>query len=90
MKLHHHYQVSMIELLPLQYNVGHTAPVNSVQFSPHDAGFLASCSDDQTVKLWKYFKSSPQYEPFQIYINADAIGKLRQYHDSILYEEEDL
>lgn len=47
----------------LKVNLGHTAPINSLRFSP-DSRYLISSSDDETMKLWevnsgKLLKTSP-------------------------------
>ena len=32
----------------------HDMDVNSVMWNPKEAGLLASCSDDGSIKLWQY------------------------------------
>lgn len=36
----------------------HLQDVNRVSFNPKEAGLLASCSDDGTIKLWKIEQKS--------------------------------
>jgi WD40 repeat protein len=31
----------------------HSQDVNCISFNPKEAGLLASCSDDGTIKLWR-------------------------------------
>lgn len=36
----------------------HTQDVNHIAFNPKEAGLLASCSDDGTIKLWRIEQKS--------------------------------
>lgn len=36
----------------------HTQDANCVSFNPKEAGLLASCSDDGTIKLWRIEQKS--------------------------------
>jgi len=37
----------------------HLQDVNCISFNPKEAGLLASCSDDGTIKLWRMEQKSP-------------------------------
>ncbi|MEM6379800.1 MAG: WD40 repeat domain-containing protein [Bacteroidota bacterium] len=54
---------SLAQTAQLKVNLGHTAPIRSLRFSP-DSRYLVSSSDDGTMKLWdvqkgKLLKTSP-------------------------------
>jgi WD40 repeat protein len=36
----------------------HLQDVNCISFNPKEAGLLASCSDDGTIKLWRIEEKS--------------------------------
>jgi WD40 repeat protein len=36
----------------------HSQDVNRISFNPKEAGLLASCSDDGTIKLWRIEEKS--------------------------------
>lgn len=43
--------------LVLSENRAHDEDVNSVKWNPKNVGMLASCSDDGTIKIWKFSHS---------------------------------
>ena len=58
----------------IKFQIGHTASVNSVSFSP-DGKYLASGSDYDTIKLWD-MESGKEVKTFSVYSIVDAISKL--------------